>query len=282
MTIMPSGETSPFDALRRIDPSGGEYWSARDMVALMGYEKWERFEGVIERARVAIANAGHDRDQHASRIREASGRTARTNYHLSRYGAYIVAMNGDPSKEQVAKAQTYFAGKAREAELASAAPQPPAVMPTYADALRGWADELERRQAVEAERDALAPAARSWEVLASSGHDFSVRDAAYILNRDPNINTGERRLFHKIRVDWRMVSFNDRPYSQHGARLTLKPRSYEHPRTGEQREAAPQVRVTYEGLKYMHRKLAGVADVARLVEEFRQTEDGPREIGGAA
>lgn len=134
---------------------------------------------------------------------------------------------------------------------------------------------------VKRERDAIAPAAHSWEVLASSGQDFSVREAAYILNRDPNISTGERRLFSKIRVDWRMVSFNDRPYSQHGARLALRPRSYEHPRTGELVEAQPQVRVTFEGLKYMHRKLAGVADVAKLVEDFRQ-DDGPREIGGAA
>lgn len=166
-------------------------------------------------------------------------------------------------------------------EVAAEPPDELELAERYVVAIKEKRAALTRAAEAEARAAELEPAAHSWEVLASSGQDFSVREAAYILNRDPNINTGERRLFSKIRVDWRMVSYNDRPYSQHGHRLTLRPRSYEHPRTGEPIEAPPQVRVTVEGLKYMHRKLAGTADVARLVEDFRESE-GPRAIGGAA
>lgn len=103
----------------RTDPDHGEYWSARDLFPVLGYEKWERFEGVIERARAATVNIGQDPDLHFSRIREdrtGLGGAPRANYRLTRFGAYLVAMNGDPHKEEIARAQAYFAIKAREAE----------------------------------------------------------------------------------------------------------------------------------------------------------------------
>lgn len=112
---------SPFDAIRRTDEHG-EYWSARDLMPLLGYTKWERFEDSIDRARMSIANSGMAPDAHASRLREASGRTERVNYRLSRYGAYITALNGDVRKSEIADAQQYFVVKARQAETAPALP----------------------------------------------------------------------------------------------------------------------------------------------------------------
>lgn len=114
-------DVSPFDAIRRIDRDGSEWWSARDLMPLLGYTKWERFEDAVNRARLAAENAGFDADVEASPLREAFGRTNQvgTNYRLSRYGSYLVAMNGDPRKKPIADAQTYFATKTREAEVAS-------------------------------------------------------------------------------------------------------------------------------------------------------------------
>jgi len=110
-------QRSPFDALMRHDGQG-EHWLGRDLMGPLDYDKWERFAQAIERARVSIAASGHDPDVHASRLREASGRTERANYRLTRYGAYLAAMNGDVRKVAIAGAQAYFAAKAREAEVA--------------------------------------------------------------------------------------------------------------------------------------------------------------------
>lgn len=109
---------SPFDAIRRIADNNSEYWSARELMPMLGYEKWERFEDAISRAYLAAKNSGTDPDQAFSRLREVvpQGGPSKVDYHLSRYGAYLVAMNGDPRKPEIAKAQTYFAIRTREAE----------------------------------------------------------------------------------------------------------------------------------------------------------------------
>lgn len=121
---IPDGGTSPFDAIRRNRPNGTEYWSARELMPLLGYHKWERFEMAIDRAAVACKNSGSDPADHlpgaGKNPSELGGRPARDR-HLTRYGAYLVAMNGDPRKKEIAEAQTYFAVKTREAETAQAA-----------------------------------------------------------------------------------------------------------------------------------------------------------------
>ncbi len=113
-----SNNDNPFDALKRVSGAGEEYWTGRDLMPLLGYDKWERFNDAIERAAIAVTNSGVDPSQHFSRLREESNGPGRPgiDYTLTRYAAYMVAMNGDPRKMEIAAAQTYFAVKTRQAE----------------------------------------------------------------------------------------------------------------------------------------------------------------------
>lgn len=113
-----NGGQSPFDAIRRVTPEGREYWSARELMPLLGYGKWERFADAISRAKIAAHNSGYDVAQNfptAGRVSGARG-PAQADYHLSRYACYLVAMSSDPRKPEVAAALTYFAIRTREAE----------------------------------------------------------------------------------------------------------------------------------------------------------------------
>jgi DNA-damage-inducible protein D len=254
---------SPFDVICRVDASG-EYWSARDLMPLLGYDKWERFEDAVERARATVANTGGDPDSHASRHREASGRTERINFRLTRYGAYLVAMNGDSRKAEIAAAQSYFAIKAREAETGSA----PALPRSYAEALRELAAAVEDREQATAALAIAAPKAEAWEVLASAEGDFSVADAAKILSRDPNIKIGATRLFSVLcKAGWIFRQTADNRWRVYQTavetgRLSEIPASHYHPRTGELVLDSPQVRVTAKGLEELRRRLTSRKDLS--------------------
>jgi DNA-damage-inducible protein D len=88
------------------------------------YERWERFEDAIDRAKATAANVGTaplDHFREAGKVIKGGrwGEQTVADLHLTRYACYLVAMNGDSRKRAVAAAQTYFAVKTREAEVAS-------------------------------------------------------------------------------------------------------------------------------------------------------------------
>lgn len=108
---------SPFDAIRHLDDRG-EHWSARELMPVMGYgADWRNFVAAIDRAKVACQNTGIDpANNFGDATKVAQRGPAAADYRLTRYAAYLVAMNGDPRKVEIAAAQTYFAVKTREAE----------------------------------------------------------------------------------------------------------------------------------------------------------------------
>lgn len=114
--------TPDFESIKQISPYGVEYWSARDLAPLLGYQKWERFEGAIKRAMIACENTGNTIDQHFP----SSGKTSpmphggvkeMADYGLSRFACYLIAQNGDPRKKEIAAAQAYFAISTWENQL---------------------------------------------------------------------------------------------------------------------------------------------------------------------
>ena len=101
---------------------GVECWSARELLNLLGYSKWENFEKVIQKAKDACRNAGELIENHFPDIRkmvEIGSKTERPldDIALTRYACYLIAQNGDSRKEEIAFAQNYFAVQTRRAEL---------------------------------------------------------------------------------------------------------------------------------------------------------------------
>lgn len=116
-----SGGSSPFDEIRRTDAYGREYWLGRDMQPLMQYSQWRDFAVVIVKARdsLALVQGEEAAQKNFAEIRKVSGARgpAGADFELTRFGAYLVAMAGDDTKETVAQARVYFAVRTREAEL---------------------------------------------------------------------------------------------------------------------------------------------------------------------
>jgi hypothetical protein len=90
---------------------------------LLGYAKWQKFSDAIERAMAACENVGDLKASHFNHLPGAVSGSGRTgdDYKLFRHACYLIAMNSDPRKTEIAQAQTYFAIKTREAETQQAA-----------------------------------------------------------------------------------------------------------------------------------------------------------------
>jgi DNA-damage-inducible protein D len=113
---------SELDKFKRVGPKGGEYWTGRELQEVLGYGTWENFERAIEKARIACNTYGEDQDDHfrgtTKMVEIGSGAQRPTkDFFLTRYACYLIAMNGDSSKPEIATAQTYFAVQTRRQEI---------------------------------------------------------------------------------------------------------------------------------------------------------------------
>ena len=111
-----------FENIKHIDENGHEYWTARELMPLLEYGKWENFHKVIKRAMIACEASNNKVVDHFPEVRKmialAKGATRGTiDYHLSRYACYLIVQNANPSKKAVALGQTYFAVQTRKQEI---------------------------------------------------------------------------------------------------------------------------------------------------------------------
>jgi len=114
------------EAIKRIssDKEKMEFWSARDLMTVLGYIKWQKFIEVIEKAKVSCKISDHSVESHFLSAKEFLPEPVKTpegrpkeDYFLTRYACYLIAQNGDSRKPQIALAQTYFATQTRKQEL---------------------------------------------------------------------------------------------------------------------------------------------------------------------
>jgi DNA-damage-inducible protein D len=114
--------TENFEDFLQLTEDGTAFWLARDLQHLLGYAKWDNFQHVISKSKTACEISGHAIADHFADVGKmvdigSGAQKEIDDVMLTRFACYLIAQNGDPRKEQIAFAQTYFAIQTRKAEL---------------------------------------------------------------------------------------------------------------------------------------------------------------------
>lgn len=247
------GQLNPFDAGRTPCPQGGEdRWSARWLMEQMGYPRWNEFEAVIERAKIAAHNQGFNGRILFRVNAEKTGGRPLVDYQLTRFAAYLVAMNGDPRKPEVAAAQAYFVIKTREAETATVAATI-AIPRTYAEALRAAADEHDRANLAEAKVAELEPKAEFYDDLMEADGTYTMQAVANIIGWGRNVMMRELRRKG-------VLQGNNLPYRRWAHHFKVIPGTRTHP-NGDLIPTAT-THVIPSGIPFIQKKLVGALELA--------------------
>lgn len=191
---------------------------------LLGYEKWERFADAIKRAKVAAQNAGYDPAEQfpgaGKLVPTGNGAQRRIDdYHLSRYACYLIALNGDPRKPEIAAAQTYFVIKTRQAET-----QVSGAELSRMDLIQLAMNAETERLALEAKNRELEPKADAYDSFIDATGHYGVGAVAKMLG------TSQNKLFRDLRNAGVLIAkgaMRNTPYQQYMRHFVVKAREYE-------------------------------------------------------
>lgn len=103
------------ETLRHVTICGLEYWSARELQSLLGYQHWNNFILALNKAIRACKKSGNDPSYHFTKVHAIN--TKQIDYFLSRFACYLIVQNCDSSKREIAHAQKYFAVQTRRQEM---------------------------------------------------------------------------------------------------------------------------------------------------------------------
>lgn len=245
------GSQSPFNVIRRVTEEGREFWSARELMPLLGYEKWERFTSAVDRAKASARNAGYDVAQHfpgaGKMVETGSGAQRRIDdYHLSRYACYLIALNGDPRKPEIAAAQTYFVIKTREAETRPIN----AGDLTRLELIQLAMNAETERLALEAKNAELEPKAEAYESFLDATGKYGVGAVAKMLG------TSQNKLYRDLRNAGVLIpkgSMRNTPYQKYMHHFEV--RAHEYERSNGEMGCSYTTYVQPSGIDFIRRRL---------------------------
>lgn len=267
--VIPAGAEqapTPFDVYRQEREDGTEFWSARDLMGLMGYSQWVTFENPLKRAMKAAENQKMQVGNLFYRSLKKTGGRPQEDYELTRFAAYLVAMNGDPNKPEVASAQAYFATRTRQAETQQPAPltgkelMARALMEAQstiqeletarAEAVEQSEAALARAHVAEAEADEARPKAEAFD-------SFMRTDGTYYMGAVAKmLGMGQNELFRRLREARVLIPSGhlyNTPYRQFEHHFLVRPRKHVNAEGREFLKYTTYVKPS--GVEFIRRKL---------------------------